>query len=41
MTMPETIPAPRDLLVEARAIIARPEAWTQGAGALPPPRSET
>ncbi len=26
-------PTPRDLLVEARTLIARPEAWTQGAGA--------
>ena len=28
-----TAPAPRDLLVEARTLIARPEAWTQGAAA--------
>ena len=26
-------PTPRDLLVEARTLIARPEAWTQGAAA--------
>ena len=28
-----TAPAPRDLLVEARTLIATAEAWTQGAGA--------
>ena len=28
-----TAPAPRDLLVEARTLIATPEAWTQGAAA--------
>ena len=33
MTMPDTTPTPRELLVAARAIIARPEAWTQGTGA--------
>ena len=31
--MPATTPTPRELLVEARAIIAKPETWTQGAGA--------
>ena len=31
--MTATAPTPRDLLVEARALIARPEAWTQGAAA--------
>ena len=31
--MTATAPTPRDLLVEARTLIARPEAWTQGAGA--------
>ncbi len=33
MTMTATDPTPRDLLVEARTLIASPEAWTQGAGA--------
>ena len=28
-----TAPTPRDLLVEARTLIAMPEAWTQGAAA--------
>ena len=31
--MTATAPTPRDLLVEARTLIARPETWTQGAGA--------
>ena len=31
--MTATAPAPRDLLVEARTLIATPEAWTQGAAA--------
>ena len=31
--MTATDPTPRDLLVEARTLIARPEAWTQGAAA--------
>ena len=31
--MTATAPTPRDLLVEARTLISRPEAWTQGAGA--------
>ena len=31
--MPDTTPTARDLLVEARALIAKPEAWTQGTGA--------
>ena len=31
--MTATAPTPRDLLVEARTLIARPEAWTQGAAA--------
>ncbi len=31
--MTATAPTPRDLLVEARALIAKPEAWTQGAAA--------
>ena len=31
--MNATAPTPRDLLVEARTLIARPEAWTQGAAA--------
>ena len=33
MTMPGTAPTARDILVEARTLIARPEAWTQGTGA--------
>ncbi len=33
MTMTAIAPTPRDLLVDARTIIARPEAWTQGAAA--------
>ena len=28
--MPDTTPTARDLLIEARALIAKPEAWTQG-----------
>ena len=28
-----TTPTARDILIEARVLIARPEAWTQGAGA--------
>ena len=31
--MTATAPSPRDLLVEARTLIARPEDWTQGAAA--------
>ena len=31
--MTATAPSPRDLLVEARTLIASPEAWTQGAAA--------
>ena len=31
--MPGTAPTARDILMEARALIARPEAWTQGTGA--------
>ena len=31
--MTATDPTPRDLLVEARTLIASPEAWTQGAAA--------
>ena len=31
--MADTAPTPRDILIEARALIARPETWTQGAGA--------
>ena len=31
--MTATAPSPRDLLVEARTLIAHPEAWTQGAAA--------
>ena len=31
--MPDTTPTARDLLIEARALIAKPEAWTQGTGA--------
>ena len=31
--MTATAPTPRDLLVEARTLIARPEAWPQGAAA--------
>ncbi|MDD9991914.1 MAG: hypothetical protein OXP75_08930 [Rhodospirillales bacterium] len=31
--MTATAPTPRDILVEARTLIARPEAWTQGAAA--------
>ncbi len=31
--MTATAPTSRDLLVEARTLIARPEAWTQGAAA--------
>ena len=31
--MTATAPTPRDLLVQARTLIARPEAWTQGAAA--------
>ena len=31
--MTATAPTSRDLLVEARSLIARPEAWTQGAAA--------
>ena len=31
--MPGTAPTARDLLIEARALIAKPEAWTQGTGA--------
>ena len=31
--MTATAPTPRDLLVEARTLIASPEAWTQGAAA--------
>ena len=31
--MTATAPTPRALLVEARTLIARPEAWTQGAAA--------
>ena len=31
--MPDTIPTAGDLLIEARALIAKPEAWTQGTGA--------
>ena len=31
--MPDTTPAARDLLIEARALIAKPEAWIQGTGA--------
>ena len=31
--MTATAPTPRNLLVEARTLIARPEAWTQGAAA--------
>ena len=33
VTMTATAPTPRDLLVEARTLIARPETWTQGAAA--------
>ena len=33
MTMPDRTPTPRDLLTEARTIIAKPECWTQGSGA--------
>lgn len=33
MNMAKAAPAPLRLLVEARTLIARPEAWTQGAGA--------
>ena len=31
--MTAAAPTPRDLLIEARTLIARPEAWTQGAAA--------
>ncbi|MCY4582438.1 MAG: hypothetical protein OXE50_06520 [Chloroflexi bacterium] len=31
--MPHATPTPRDLLAEARTIIAKPECWTQGTGA--------
>ena len=31
--MPDTTPTARDLLIEAQALIAKPEAWTQGTGA--------
>ena len=31
--MTATAPTPHDLLVEARTLIGRPEAWTQGAAA--------
>ena len=31
--MPDTAPTARDILIEARSLIAKPEAWTQGAGA--------
>ena len=31
--MTATDPTPRDLLVEARTLIVRPEAWTQGTAA--------
>ena len=31
--MTTTAPTPRDLLAEARTLIARPESWTQGAAA--------
>ena len=33
MTIPVSTPTARDILIEARALIARPESWTQGAGA--------
>ena len=31
--MPGTTPTTRDILIQARALIAKPEAWTQGTGA--------
>ena len=31
--MPGSVPTARDLLIEARALVAKPEAWTQGTGA--------
>ena len=31
MTMPDTTPTPRDILIEARNLIAPPERWTQRA----------
>ena len=31
--MPDTVLTAHDLLIEARALIAKPEAWTQGTGA--------
>ena len=31
--MPDATPTPRDILIDARALIARPQAWTQGTGA--------
>ena len=33
MTLPNPTPTPRQLLIEARALIAKPETWTQGTGA--------
>ena len=33
MTRSGTAPTAREILIEARALIARPEAWTQGTGA--------
>ena len=31
--MPAATPTARDILIDARALIARPQAWTQGTGA--------
>ena len=31
--MPDTTPTAHDLLIEARALITKPEAWIQGTGA--------
>ena len=31
--MPDATPTPRDILIDARALIASPQAWTQGTGA--------
>ena len=33
MTTPDTVPTTGDLLIEARALITKQEAWTQGTGA--------
>ena len=33
MTLPNPTPTPRQLLIEARQLIAKPQSWTQGAGA--------